>query len=212
MIFAAIGAVCLSAAAYLLVTEIRFKSNAIDLKGVITDSRNFRYAYEYPEGSRHVVVPRSSDSDWNWVEGDTIDIQVDPADPGRAQITGFTDQWLAFFIMALFGCVFGGIGFGILAVRMKKASRRRYLLANGTKIRADISSVGIDGTLMMNGRSPFVIHAEARIDGKVHLFDSDSIWFNPGPYLEPDKIDVYYDPRNPRSYYVDISGLPEVSD
>jgi hypothetical protein len=216
LFFATIGGICLAAAAYLLLSEIDFKRNAVDINGVVVNYRGNgigpTYAYEFPEGVRHRTSSHSSSSEWSWMDGDTLPIQVDRRDPAKSQIVSFVDQWFAGTLMGIFGAIFGGIGFGMIYYRIRKDRSRKYLLDSGIKIQAQISSVGIDESVTMNGRSPFVVHAEALIDGEIRLFDSDSIWFNPAPYLKADTIDVYYDARNPGSYYVDLSGLPKLSE
>lgn len=213
-VFAIIGGACLFAAAYLLISEIDFKRHAVNLNGVVVGFRGTgigpAYSYEYPPGTPRQKSSNASSSSWAWMDGDSIPLQVDARNPDRVQIRGFVDQWFAATMMGSFGFIFGSIGFGIIYYGFHKERTRRYLVDRGTKVRARISSIREDERTIYNGRHPFIVHAEAQIDGSVCLFDSEHILFDPGPYLESGTVEVYYDPRNPGKYHVDLSNLPKV--
>ena len=46
---------------------------------------------------------------------------------------------------------------------------------------------------------------------KLHIFESDNIWFDPTDFIKTDKIKVWIDRKNPKKYMVDLSFLPEVA-
>lgn len=48
---------------------------------------------------------------------------------------------------------------------------------------ADIIGVQYDTRVRVNGRCPLVIQCQAvNPDGKVYVFESDGIWFDPNPF------------------------------
>jgi hypothetical protein len=212
-ILAITGGSCFSVALYLLLSEIDFKRNAVTLNAVVV---NFRgngsgptYVYEYPTGIKHRNTSKTASTVRDWMIGDTIPIEVDARNPTNAQIQDFTDQWFSGTVMAMMGIAFGGPGFGILYYWYRKKRIRIYLLERGSKIKANISSVETDITLNSNGRNPFVVQAEAQIDGTLYLFNSQSVWFDPSPYLKGSQVDIYYLQENPETYFMDLSFLPK---
>ena len=105
----------------------------------------------------------------------------------------------------------------IVVAFANEESQRRIarLLESGTRVNARVEYIGQDGRVTMNGRHPFVIRCSWMdpVTGKSWLFDSESFWFDPAPYLKDRQtLPVYYDPANPRKHVVDTSGiLPEGS-
>lgn len=120
---------------------------------------------------------------------------------------------LAFLLFAAVGLVFFLVGLGMLGAISRQRKLRLWLEQNGRIIDADIAGVQYDTRVRVNGRCPLVLQCQAvnPADGKVYLFESDSLWFDPTPFLDGrDKVPVLVDPDNYHRYQVLTEGiLPE---
>lgn len=120
---------------------------------------------------------------------------------------------LAFLLFAAVGLVFFLVGVGMMAAISRQRKLRLWLEQNGRIIDADIAGVQYDTRVRVNGRCPLVLQCQAvnPADGKVYLFESDSLWFDPTPFLDGrDKVPVLVDPDNYHRYHVCTEGiLPE---
>lgn len=120
---------------------------------------------------------------------------------------------LAFLLFAAVGLVFFLVGIGMMAAISRQRKLRRWLEENGRTIQADIIGVQYDTRVRMNGRCPFVLQCQARNadDGKVYVFESDSLWFDPTPFLDGrTTMPVLVDPDDYHRYRVVTEGiLPE---
>jgi hypothetical protein len=79
-------------------------------------------------------------------------------------------------------------------------------------IMATVVDVSLNSQLRVNGRSPWRIHAQwlDPATNKVHVFDSEDMWFDPAPYLDPE-IRVLVDPNGVSRYWVDVNTPPEMA-
>ena len=88
-----------------------------------------------------------------------------------------------------------------------------WLAENGRRMEADIIGVQYDTRVRVNGRCPLVIQCQAvnPLDGKVYVFESDGIWFDPEPFLgQRTTLPVLVDPDDYHRYQVVTEGiLPE---
>lgn len=216
-IFALIGTVFGVVSAVLTV-----RSDRLMAEGVRTEGRVVRMVYN--DGSAAPVV--EYETEWgdtrtytssifssppSYETGEIVTLWYDPERPDRVQLAGL-DRWLLPGIFGLFFAIFGGIGYGGLLVQRAKKRRRAWLQTNGTPVEAGQVEVSRNYSLKVNGVSPFVIlcqwHDPAA--GKVYSFVSDSIWFDPSPFVQGRAtLTVLIDPRNPKIYFVDTSFLPE---
>ncbi len=116
-------------------------------------------------------------------------------------------------LVALPGGIFLVLGMAFLGTIARIRRDRTWLQENGRIIEADILGVQYDTRVRVNGRCPLVLQCPAvnPADGKVYVFESDSLWFDPTPFLEGrDKLPVLVDPDNYRRYQVLTEGvLPE---
>ena len=123
---------------------------------------------------------------------------------------------LHFLIFSGVGGVFLCLGIIFLLFISSHDRKRARLLAEGTCIYADITEIAMDTRFRFNGRHPLVIYCQALNpeDGRVYVFCSEGIWYDPRPYLDDanaEKLPVYVDPDNYKHYAVDTSGvLPEL--
>lgn len=102
-------------------------------------------------------------------------------------------------LVALPGGIFLVLGLAFLGTIARIRRDRTWLQENGRIIEADILGVQYDTRVRVNGRCPLVLQCQAvnPADGKVYVFESDSLWFDPTPFLENrDKMPVLVDPDN----------------
>ena len=112
---------------------------------------------------------------------------------------------LAFLLFAAVGLVFFLVGVGMMAAISRARRLRRWLEENGRTIQADIIGVQYNPRVRLNGRYSFVLQCQTvnPADGKVYLFESDSLWFDPTPFLDGrDKVPVLVDPDDYHRYQV----------
>lgn len=149
----------------------------------------------------------------SYSQGEKVKVWYDPQDPYRARLDGFAGNYLVSVITGFMGLVF--TAFGVLPLlyfaRRKRLAER--LKAHGQKIVGKISSVEKDGSITMNGKSPYRIYASGAdsLAGNTSVFKSDMIWIDPSQWAQPGQsIDIYLDPQNHSKYYIDITFLPSL--
>ena len=114
------------------------------------------------------------------------------------------------FVFAAMGMIFFFAGIGMMAALSRGRRLRLWLEENGRTIQADIIGVQYDTRVRLNGRCPLVLQCQARnaADGKVYVFESDSLWFDPTPYLDGrTALPVLVDPDNYHRYHVCTEGI-----
>lgn len=115
--------------------------------------------------------------------------------------------------VAVPGVIFFFLGLAFLAAVSRRRQEGIWLQEHGRRIDADILGVQYDTRVRVNGRCPLVLQCQARnpADGKVYVFDSDSLWFDPTPFLgSRTTMPVAVDPDNYHRYHVLTEGiLPE---
>jgi len=87
------------------------------------------------------------------------------------------------------------------------------MLTNGQQVEAKITSIELNTGIVIQGRSPYVIHSQWQdklTPDHIYIFKSENIWFDPTPFINRETITVYIDVANAKRYYVDISFLPKV--
>lgn len=146
-------------------------------------------------------------------KGQEVLILYNSANPYDARESSWTALWGPPLLLAVMGTIFAGVGGGIFLAQLRGARRRAWLQIRGQKITAEVIEVDRDTSLRARGRSPYRILAQWQdpLTGKVHIFKSERLWFNPQSFLTNPKIEVYIDSRNPKKYFVDISSLPKLA-
>ena len=114
------------------------------------------------------------------------------------------------------GVVFLVLGLCFLVVPRRRQKTIARLLEQGTPVSARIEEVEVDRRFSMNYRHPFRIRCawQDTASGRTHTFYSESVWYDPSPYLAGRQtLTVYLDPNDPRRYVVDTAGvLPQPED
>ena len=116
-------------------------------------------------------------------------------------------------LVAVPGILFFVLGLAFLAAVSRRRRDCAWLAENGRTIQADIIGVQYDTRVRLNGRCPLVIQCQAvnPADGKVYVFESEGLWFDPEPFLgERTTLPVLVDHDDYRRYQVVTEGiLPE---
>ena len=116
-------------------------------------------------------------------------------------------------LVAVPGIIFFVLGLAFLAAVSRRRRDRAWLAENGRTIQADIVGVQYDTRVRVNGRCPLVLQCQAvnPADGKVYVFESDSLWFDPTPFLDGQTtMPVLVDPDDYHRYQMLTEGiLPE---
>ena len=116
-------------------------------------------------------------------------------------------------LVAVPGILFFVLGLAFLAAVSRRRQDCAWLAENGRRIEADIIGVQYDTRVRVNVRCPLVIQCQAvnPANGKVYVFESDGIWFDPEPFLgERTTLPVLVDPDDYHRYQVVTEGiLPE---
>ena len=113
-------------------------------------------------------------------------------------------------LVAVPGIIFFVLGLAFLAAVSRRRRDRAWLAENGRRMEADIIGVQYDTRVRVNGRCPLVIQCQAvnPTDGKVYVFESEGLWFDPEPFLgERTTLPVLVDPDNYRRYRVVTEGV-----
>lgn len=169
--------------------------------------------YETDWAGRQTHISSTFSSPPAYHVGEHVRLWYDADDPTQVVLSG-SDRWLLPAIFGGFFLIFGGIGYGGLAGQFFKSRRRRWLAAHGHPVEATLLGVLHNTSVRVNGASPFVVQCQWHdpLQHRVHVFESDPLWFNPANFLPPNRpLRVLIDPRNPKSYLVDLSFLPSVA-
>ena len=146
--------------------------------------------------------------------GERVPVLYLPEDPYSAGIGTFWQQWFLSILLAGMGTVFTAIGIGPILLVRREQRRRETLRLTGRAIQTRFEGVEQGGNLRRMGRRPYqiVTHWQDPLTGRLHVFRSENIWFDPTHYIDREQIAVRIDPQDPQNYLVDIGFLPELAD
>lgn len=223
-IFALVGIGMLAGAIYLFTNTQAFLDKAAVSEGVVidlalsrsSDSTTYQPIVEFTTDTGIVTefVSSSGSNPPSYHRGETVEVLYDRADPYNARINGFFSLWGGATIVGGIGAVFFLIGFGILLVGKLGKRKAEYLKQNGVAVQAKFQSVELNGSVQVNGRSPYRIFAQwiNPTTSEMHIFKSENIWFDPTAHIESDELTVLIEKDNPKKHYMDISFLPQIAD
>lgn len=227
-VFFIIGTLLLGVTGYLASRTLSFLNEAQRTTGLVThneisyskDSDGNRSTSYYPivvfvddEGEQITFRSSVGTNPPSYQKGERVEVLYHSGNSTDATINGFIALWLGPMICGILGLVFFLIGFVPYLLGRRSKKRKAELLQTGRHIQATIDSVGLNTSLKVNGRSPYVIYCQW-VDplhkDQLHQFRSENIWFNPEPFIKEEQISVYIDEQKPKRYYVDIRFLPKV--
>ncbi len=146
--------------------------------------------------------------------GERVTVYYDPQNLERARIDSFEQNWIGSLILGGIGAVFLALGLLFVLPPLFAKRRAAELLVTGTPVQAEVVDVELNGGLTINGRNPYRIVAQwlNPQTNKLHVFRSENLWFDPGPYISESLVTVMIDPANPKRYSMDTRFLPELVD
>lgn len=222
--FTSIGLAMLLGSLYIYQNTQSFLATAHSTDGTVvnlvssrSNNNSIGYApvvsFYTPSGKEVVFTSSSSSNPASYRVNESVEVLYQPDNPSNAIIKGFFDLWGACLIVGILGGFFFAVGLGIVLVSRSNRKRINHLKANGTPIETTFQSVEINGSLVVNGNSPYQILTQWTNpeNAKLHIFKSENIWFDPSKHIKEEKITVLIERNNPKRYYVDTSFLPDVA-
>jgi hypothetical protein len=223
IVFSIIGAACALAAIGTFGSQMKFVKTAYRMNGVVVDnvaSRNsdndgntYAPVVEYPgtDGAPQRFTAGVSSSPPSFELGERVAVLVSK-DGTKRSIDSFGQLWFLPLFMGIFAVVFGGIGGGMMAYRIRKTNFARFVKEMGLMIESGDFRVEVNGSLTVNGRHPYYLECKALIDGAQRKFKSGSIWEDPSDRIEGRKIRIFYLANQPGKYHVDLDFLEEAAE
>jgi hypothetical protein len=170
-----------------------------------------RVHFRSAEGRDVDFVSNSGSNPPSYAINQPVPVLYDPQNPNHASINSFGQLWVLPMILGILGVGFT-VPRAVLAIWQRASDKKNaWLLENGRRIMAEITSVGLNTSVQMNGRSPYRINCQWLDPSRneMHVFHSGNIWFNPTEFLSEKTLLVWIDPDNPHRYTVDTSFLPK---
>ena len=142
-----------------------------------------------------------------------VGVWYDPMKPQHAEIDGYFSLWGITAIFGGLGAIFFLVGAGIIVGTTVKSRQDEHLRTRGPPIETDLQSVQLNTSFEVNGKHPYKVLTQwfNPFTSEVHVFESDSVWFDPTSYLKDRKITVFIENDNPKKYLVDLSFLPKLA-
>ncbi len=141
--------------------------------------------------------------------GATVSVFYDPRDPQKARIERFLSLWLLPTLLAGFGAIILGVAALLFWLPVRTRRRVEWLRANGMKIVADVRSIEVNHSVTVGGQHPYCIHCTVPdpLAATVREFISEDFYFDPKPFVQEKVLDVWFDPKRPRRYWVDVEAI-----
>lgn len=212
-IFCIIGLVIWVQVFYIYQQDRVFIEKANVVSGtVLSNSTNDRtfVSFVTKEGRQIKFSSNTGNNPSGYNEGESVEVLYDPENPNNASINDFYTQYLGVSVLGFLGAVFFLTGFSFFLSNHSKQRKIEFLQQSGTCITTKFIDVQIDLGVSLNDSNPYFICTEW-LDpktNKIHLFESDNIWFDPTEFIKTDEINVLIDRNNPNKYVMDVSFLP----
>lgn len=145
--------------------------------------------------------------------GDVGAVLYDPGNPRRAHFDSFMENWFLSLMLGIFGLFFLLIGWMLFLPERSVNKRRRRLQRRGSRVQARLLEVRRDPSFTFNGVPAWqlVCQWQNPATGNVHLFYSDSLWYDPQPFIKGKSLQVLIDPEKPGYHWVDTDFLPKLA-
>jgi len=216
-IFGGIGVLCAAIGFGMMIHSANFASSAEQTQGVVVemarsnDSDGVSYtpvvAFTDRNGVRREFVSSLSTSWRAYDEGERIEVLYDPVDPDRAAINSSTERYLLPGIFAGIGSLFTLIAGGFIVWRVRRIQTVAKLFHHGQRIEATVIDCQRDGSMKINGRSPYRVMAQGThpATGMLASFKSDPIWLDLSDELVGQTVPVLVDRSDADAHYVDLT-------
>ncbi len=142
-------------------------------------------------------------------KGEAVTVRYDPDHHYNAKIDGFFSIWIGVVVLLPLGLLFMVPGIVIITITFKSKKRREHLKLMGRTTWVDISRIELDRSTSIQGKHPWRIYADWKdpLNAAQYTFKSSCLMFDPSPHLSRDRIQVCYDPYNPRNYQMNLDDL-----
>ena len=222
--FTAIGLIAVIISISQIMSTQQFKDDAVKANGVIveliertsTDSDGYTSTNQFPvieytTQAGQVVKFESSMSDNSASVGQSVEVLYLEEDPYEVVINNSFDIWFLVWFAGFFALIFGGMGVVFVWVGYKDAIRKYQSKDFRLTLDAEITEIAHNNSVKVNGRSPYIIHAQwhDKIENTIYSFKSKSFWYDPGSYISEKTIQVKVDDKNMKRYWMDTSFLPK---
>ncbi|KIP96305.1 MULTISPECIES: DUF3592 domain-containing protein [Pseudomonas] len=215
-LFPGIGALLLAVAIGIQVSRISGEAQMMRVEGSIVDVEDGcpTVSFTTLDGTLGEYHSSTCSTPPSFDIGERVAVYYDPQEPERARIDSFEQNWIGSLIVGGIGAVFLAIGLLFVLPPLFAKRRAAELRVSGTAVQAELVDVELNGSLSINGRNPYRIVAQwlNPQTNKLHVFRSENLWFDPGPYISESLVTVMIDPSNPRRYSMDTRFLPELVD
>jgi hypothetical protein len=224
LIFAVVGILLFAFMLIQLINNVNFRKNAIETTATISritsssDDTDHTAYIEYQVNGR-TYNDRLSYYSSGLYEGKKIKIYYDPDNPSQiVDGTLLNDIW-----PLLLALVFILVGVVPTVTTYKKNRLHNYLLANGRKIKATFTEIKVtevvkdvhDGLIVVEKENPLPMLVFEYFDSSRNRFtfkiDYSSHDTGSLGSLIGKEVDIYTDPNDFSSYYVDIDSLFEAA-
>ncbi len=200
----------------------KFLENSAAAKGTVVDlaPRSSRsggptYApvvrFKTERGETITTYGSLASSPPSYRRGEEVTVRYDPKNPCEVSIDSFFELWFLTMILLGIGAVFGMVGVPMTLSSVFSARKIKWLRENGQVIMTEYQSVIVNQSERSGGQHPYQIVSQwlDPTTGKVYVFRSRNLYFNPEKYIQTSQIPVRIDPQNPKRYWMDTSFLPE---
>lgn len=181
-------------------------------------------SFRTPDGQVVEFKSQASSSSPSPAVGEAVEVLYNPRQPQEAEINTFSSLWILPIILSALGAgffiigttvfmVFRRAGQGAAAMKQQRPAHDERLRREGRRLSTKFDSVIKDDSVEMDGRSPYRIVTQWHdpATNRVHVFESDEIWFNPEEFIKSERITVYVDTSDMEMYVMDTSFLPKLA-
>lgn len=198
-LFSLAGVILTVAALMIWQMDAKMMAESVAVEGVYTEvtPRGTEITFE-AEGREWTVESTVYSSSMR--VGDPVEIWYRPGNPGMAQMI-LPALWMG---LLGGGCVFLIIGGTFLLILARNAVRRRSLFMNGVRVTAQVTQVGQNFAVRINGRHPYVIRAVCThpYTGQEMKVKSGFFMHDPSGQIQNGQIDVLVDPMRDKRYHM----------
>jgi Protein of unknown function (DUF3592) len=166
-----------------------------------------------PNGEIILFTSRSGTNPPSFQINQRVTVLYDPGDPQHAYIQSFGQLWMLPILLGAMGVAFTIPEICLVLMRRSGARKEAWLQQNGRRVQACVTEVALNNSYEMNGAHPFRIVCQWQdpATGRMHLFYSANIWYDPSKFIPSQNLEVLVDPGNPLRYSVLTPFLPKMA-
>lgn len=188
-------------------------------RNVGSDSVTYTPVVEYGVNGKDYTVQSNFSSSSRPAIGSSSEVAYNPNNPADAKLDQSGTGYVFFTLFPLIGLIVVVLGVFSFIKSRKRNKEIKRLLQHGTKITGVITDLQNHSSSRSHGtsRGTYKLTVAATTpQGETKHYSSDTVTGAVGLSLTgfqntPVPLDVYIDQLNPNSYYVDVSGIPDVN-